>query len=358
MLKNTIILAMPSYSDFATAIKNHLEYHDFKVTFIDGTPEKLKKNIDANFRYPSLKSHLIHTARKILLSDYSYKTHLKEQIYNQKLQENMQSILGSNFYDYTLVIRPDLFPLPALQLLKKHTKTKFIGYQWNGIKRFPKTIPTIGLFDRFFVFDPMDLNNPEYSQYQLNGISNFYFDKHLPQAIPHSNSIAYFVGLHVDSRITTIEACANALIQNGVNLNFNIKFRPSEAYKTTLYSCRQINAIPENITFEDNLQHINMADILIDIINPVHNGLSFRIFEALYYKKKLITNNTQIKNYDFYHPDNILIWNKTEDLQQITDFLAKPLVSINPDIIQKYSFGNWIRNILNKPPFQPISIIY
>ncbi|WP_287955746.1 hypothetical protein [Snodgrassella sp.] len=341
---------MSSYSDFATAIQNHLEYHDFKVTFIDSTSEKLKKQIDANFCYPSLKAHLIHTTRKIFLSDTSYKTHLKAQIYNQKLQENIQNILGNNLYDYTLVIRPDLFSLSTLQLLKNHTKTKFVGYQWNGIQRFPKTIPTIDLFDRFFIFDPADLNNPKYSQYHLSAISNFYFDMYQPQAIPHSNFIAYFVGLHVDSRIAALEACANALIQNDVDLNFNIKFRPSEAYKATLYSCKQIHIIPENITFEDNLQHVNMADILVDIINPVHNGLSFRVFEALYYQKKLITNNSQIKNYDFYHPDNILVWEKAEDLQQIADFLAKPLVNIDPEIVQKYSFANWIKNILDDYP--------
>ncbi|WP_239326536.1 hypothetical protein [Snodgrassella gandavensis] len=357
MSQHTIILAMSSYSDFACAIKTHLEYHNFQVTFIDSTSEKLKKQIDTNFRYPSLKAHLIHTARKIFLSDCSYKTHLKKQIYNQKLQENIHSILGNNLYDYTLVIRPDLFSLPALQLLKKHTKTNFVGYQWNGIKRFPKTIPTIALFDRFFVFDSADLNNPEYNQYHLNGISNFYFDMYQPQPVPHSGSTAYFVGLHVDTRIAAIEACANALMQNGVSLNFNIKFRPSEAYKAAQYSCRQIHVIPENITFEDNLQHVNMADILIDIVNPVHNGLSFRVFESLYYQKKLITNNPQIKSYDFYHPDNIFIWRRAEDLQQIADFLAKPLISINPDIVQKYSFANWIKNILNKPPFQPISVI-
>ena len=347
MSQPTIILAMSSYSDFASAIKSHLEYHNFNVTFIDSTSEKLKKQIDANFHYPSLKTHLIHSARKIFLSDYSYKSHLKEQIYNQKLQENIQSTLGNNLYDYTLVIRPDLFSLPTLKLLKNHTKLKFVGYQWNGIKRFPKTLPTVDLFDRFFVFDPTDLNNPEYSQYHLSGISNFYFDMYQPQAVPHTGLIAYFVGLHVDSRIAAIETCANALIQNGVNLNFNIKFLPSEANKASLYSCRQIQFIPENITFENNLQHVNTADILIDIVNPIHNGLSFRIFEALYYQKKLITNNPQIKHYDFYHPNNIFIWKQAEDLEQIANFLKKTLVKIKSDIVQKYSFASWIKHILD-----------
>lgn len=357
MSQPTIILAMSSYSDFAAAIQKHLEYHNFKVIFINSTSEELKKQVDSSFYYPNLKSHLIHTARKIFLSDCSYKAYLKEQMYNQKLLANIKKLLGNSHYDYTLVIRPDLFPIEALQLLKIHTKNDFVAYQWNGIRRFPKTKPTINLFDRFYVFDSEDLHNEEYQQYRLNGISNFYFDMYQPQPVSHTGTIAYFVGLHVDSRIAAIEACANALIKNGINLDFNIKFRPSEASKAGLYSCKEIHFIPENITFDDNLKHINNADILIDIVNPVHHGLSFRTFEALYYQKKLITNNPQIKNLDFYHPDNIFIWKNADDLQKIESFLARPFVSINPDIIKKYSFANWINNILNRQPFQKISVI-
>ncbi|PIT61282.1 hypothetical protein BHC57_01980 [Snodgrassella alvi] len=54
----------------------------------------------------------------------------------------------------------------------------------------------------------------------------------------------------------------------------------------------------------------------------------------------------------------ILIWRKAEDLQQIiAGFLTKLLVSINPDTVQKYSFANWTKNIMNKLSFQPISIV-
>ncbi|MGL4387624.1 MAG: hypothetical protein ACRCR8_08905 [Snodgrassella alvi] len=357
MPQQTIILAMSSYSDFACAIKTHLEYHNYKVIFIDSTSETLKKKIEANFHYPSLKTHIINTIRKIFLFDFTYKAVLKEQIYHQELYENIQNTLGNHNYDYTLVIRPDLFSIATLELLKSHTKKKLIGYQWNGIKRFPKTIPTINLFDRFFVFDPLDVNNPEYSQFHLKGMSNFYFDMYHPQPVPHKGLIAYFVGLHFDNRTKALQTCAKALIENGVNLDFNIKLRPSEASKAVQYTEQNICLIAQNISFEDNLKHVNKADILIDIVNPIHNGLSFRVFEALYYRKKLITNNSYIKNYDFYHPDNIFIWTEEKDLQQLSDFLVRPLISIHPDIISKYSFANWIKNILDDSPYKEISVI-
>ena len=79
----------------------------------------------------------------------------------------------------------------------------------------------------------------------------------------------------------------------------------------------------------------------------VHNGLSFRFFEALYYQKKLITNNTDIINYEFYNPNNIMIIDYNNYTQaSILEFLDKEYVNIDSEIINKYSFDNWLKRIL------------
>ncbi len=44
---------------------------------------------------------------------------------------------------------------------------------------------------------------------------------------------------------------------------------------------------------------IRRSEILIDIVRPGHAGLSFRFFDALFYRKKIITNNPSVMNYDF-----------------------------------------------------------
>jgi len=73
------------------------------------------------------------------------------------------------------------------------------------------------------------------------------------------------------------------------------------------------------------------------------------------YQKKLITTNTQIRYYDFYHPDNIFIWDGLS-FDGITDFLKQPYYEIDTPIKERYSFGNWIRYILDIPPYDPISL--
>jgi hypothetical protein len=345
-----MILAMPSHSNFATPIQDNLKYHNFDIEFINSSPEHLKR-----LKLPFTIS-ICHFFRKIFhVNASTYKTEAKQFLKNQIIVKEINDKLSNQNFDYALVIRPDLFSLTQLELIKTYTYQKFIGYQWNGLGRFPDTLLSIKLFDRFFIFDHTDLSNPDYASYPLLGCTNFYFDMYQPQPIAHHGIIAYFVGLHFDERSMSINFCAQELVKHGIILDFNIKFRHGEQNAHLQYPSKEIKFIKKNIDFDENIKRINQADILVDVVNPIHNGLSFRTFEALYYEKKLITNNKMVQNYDFYHPNNILIWDG-QDLTGLTAFLAKPFTPIDKKIVEKYGFKNWIKNILDLPPYQLIRL--
>ena len=92
---------------------------------------------------------------------------------------------------------------------------------------------------------------------------------------------------------------------------------------------------------------------MIDFVNNIHSGLSFRIFESIFYQKKLITNNAEITNYDIYHEDNIFIWDgKNIDFESLKSFLEKPYHILPSDIANKYSFKNWYSLILGIDKYQ------
>lgn len=63
--------------------------------------------------------------------------------------------------------------------------------------------------------------------------------------------------------------------------------------------------------------------------------------EALFYNKKLITNNPEIRNFDFFHPNNIFILEQ-ENLEEIPAFMEKPMY-MQPDSLKaKYDVGSWL----------------
>ena len=72
--------------------------------------------------------------------------------------------------------------------------------------------------------------------------------------------------------------------------------------------------------------------------------MSFRVFEALGHRKKLITTNKDIVNYDFYHPQNILVLDK-EKMEIPEDFVFSPYVEIDETVFAKYKIKNWVKEV-------------
>ena len=70
--------------------------------------------------------------------------------------------------------------------------------------------------------------------------------------------------------------------------------------------------------------------------------------EAMFYNKKLITNNIYIKEYDFYNPRNIFILQE-RNINELNEFLELPMIEINQDIKNKYKFsGGWLEDFLKQ----------
>ncbi len=73
-------------------------------------------------------------------------------------------------------------------------------------------------------------------------------------------------------------------------------------------------------------------------------GLTIRVLEALGAKKKLITTNEDVVNYDFYCPENIYVYDGKIDLEN--PFFKNDYKEIDKDVYEKYALRNWLREIL------------
>jgi hypothetical protein len=95
------------------------------------------------------------------------------------------------------------------------------------------------------------------------------------------------------------------------------------------------------LSYNSILLYISKCKAILDITQEGQHGISLRPLEALFFKKKLITNNVDILRYDFYHPDNIFILGK-DDILTLNIFLMKPIADISQKIIDLYEFDSWI----------------
>ena len=85
-----------------------------------------------------------------------------------------------------------------------------------------------------------------------------------------------------------------------------------------------------------------MSKSILDIVNPNQSGLTLRVMESLFFKKKLITNNLFISEYDFYNSQNIFILGKDRE-EDLHDFINSNYIDVDDSIVTSYDYHNWVK---------------
>lgn len=95
-------------------------------------------------------------------------------------------------------------------------------------------------------------------------------------------------------------------------------------------------------SYESYLQDVIKSNAVLDVVGENNWGLTWRPMEALFLKKKLITNYSDIKKSDFYeaYHENIMILENGNE-NQIGDFLRKPYHCCSLDL-KKYTYEGWL----------------
>lgn len=322
----SIIIAAPNHYGLLQRFKENLKALGFTVIVI---PDDIKVRI-------GLKNNLIHIFRKLFFKDNTFKKEKKIQLRTNK-QIKILERQNLRQFDYSLFIRPDLFSNALISYIKSKTSSN-AAYQWDGMDRFPAAYKKIDLFDRFFVFD----RNDNTKNNKLIPITNFYFDD-----IPVRSDVidAYFLGTYMKSRIDIIIKLSEKLKGLGLKTSINLILKSSQRLNNSYK--HNINIINTPIPFKENIINSSRSRIILDFANNVHNGLSMRTFESIGFKKKLITNNLLVKDYDFYNPNNIFVIDN-DDLEGIEGFINVPYENLSEEIYEKYSFTNWITTVFLK----------
>ena len=120
--------------------------------------------------------------------------------------------------------------------------------------------------------------------------------------------------------------------------NYNKIFEQNKL-KTKIFI---IEGSKDYIDYEDYLVYVSQSLAILDIVNENVDGLTLRCMEALFFSKKLITNNKAIKTYDFYNSDNIFILGE-DNLEDISLFIRKPYKKLDKDILEYYDFESWLK---------------
>ncbi|PUB33438.1 hypothetical protein C8J95_10329 [Elizabethkingia sp. YR214] len=277
------------------------------------------KTDSIKYTYPNIFVKLWNGITKLVGSN------LKKKYFSQQI---LQQITEKQ--DIIFVIRPDLLETSLLKVLKRNTH-RFIAYYYDSCKKYPKQLEISAFFDEIYSYEKEDIE-----KYNFLEASNFIYDENI-----ETQQILYdiFNVSSYDSRIDEINNISKILFDAGFKIHFVLFWFEKLVYP-------YLHSTTKYLSLNETKKIISQSKAMIDIQRIDQKGLSFRTFESIGYRKKLITTNAMVQNYDFYHPNNMLVINSENmDVNKIKRFLELPYVEISQDIINKYNVKNFTKKI-------------
>ena len=299
--------------------------------------EILFKEQFKQFRLTFLQK-IINIICRVFFKVNNYPIKADEENFKNFCKKSLKNLPQKKF-DYCLVIRGDLIPEFVINHARSISK-KMVDYQLDGLSVSSKILDYQKYFDDIFVFDPDDVK--KYPEAALHFLPNCYFGE--PDfSIPSEIDLLY-IGQYLDERNVQLKNLHQYLEEHQLSYTSH----------TSLYRGRCFEPLHPKVlqhktstSYEGNLDFVKKSKIIIDFKRKEHNGLSLRFFEAMQYGKKIITDNVSVKNYEFYHPNNIFVTDFVH-LDGILEFIQKPYHPLPETLIEQYGFKNWIKVILGK----------
>lgn len=233
----------------------------------------------------------------------------------------------------TVIIHASKITPPVVKFIRRKSKEiRIIVWYWNpvdksvGLEEFRDDSIEIWSFDEY-----------DCEKYKLKSNTQYYFkDVILPKTDDHKD--VFFVGGD-KGRVDKLISLKKQLDAQGISNYFHITQTGKEDpnYKE-FYSNR--------ISYDEVLNYIASCKVIVDYVSDNQTGLTLRPLEALFFKKKLITNDKSIENRDFYNKNNIFILGKDE-LGTLPYFVNSPYINLDTKTIEKYDFDNWLLRFSN-----------
>lgn len=321
-----VLLFAPQFFGYETEIVNKIK--EFGAT-IDLYDERANPT---TFDKICIRLHFLFTVRKKIKTYYG------------------KVISVGKKYDYVIFINPETVDSALLKKIKeKCSSAKFILYMWDSLENKPHTKDIMPLFDRKFSFNKSDCEH--------NGLifrPLFFIDTYDLKNVKNTHEIKYdisFTGTIHSDRYFILKKIKKWAENSDLKSYFFMYF-PSRI----LYFKYRISNLRKHIDKSDfsyiskksnEIKDIILSSsVVVDIQHPKQIGLTMRTVETLGLGKKLITTNSDIKNYDFYNPQNILVIDRNNPVIDI-DFIKTPYVQVDENIRKRYSLEGFVREMID-----------
>lgn len=322
---------MPKYFDYPDIISNGLKDMGYDVDYINDRPST-----------NSFIKAIIRVKKEFI------------GIYINNYFKKVISSISNETYEYVILILGQSLSFNEdmiSEIKSKQKNAEFIIYQWDSMNNLDKSKSYYKYFDKRYTFDTEDFKDNK----ELLFLPLFYSPKYEELGKSPKSNFEYdfsFVGTAHPKKYKFIKEMSEKL-RNVYSKQFIYYFLPSRIvyyyrklvnpeFKTAKYS--EFHFKP--LTGRKMDEVILNSKCILDTAQSGQSGLPIRVIEALGAKKKVITTNKTIIDYDFYNPNNIYVYNGEFDLN--APFFNSEYINIDSQIYKKYSLRSWLKVLLGK----------
>lgn len=272
--------------------------------------------------------------------DFSYKAfnfltknlgikNLKHNHYNDIILDEIKNI---HFIDTIIYIKADFLSKQTIEAINKKSRKSVLIIN-DSISRYPNTKNILPIFDKVFSFEKKDCK-----KYNLTFKTNFIYKT--VDIVASNFKYKVFNISSYDKRFPILQKIAETL--------YNLKIKS----KIIIFTTKENNEpylefSTQPLSISEINHYLEQSEIMLDVSRNQQQGLSFRVFESLGLKKKLITTNQDILNYDFYNPQNIFIIKDVDDIKIPEAFFKTLYIDVPQHILNKYLVENWIDELID-----------
>jgi hypothetical protein len=220
---------------------------------------------------------------------------------------------------------------------------------WDSFKnKSKKVIEVAQCFDYRFSFDKEDC---EKCDFKIHYRPLFYLDNYSQVTADGKKDYdLLFIGTIHSDRYEVLQKIRTSCELQHLSVYFYMYF-PS---KILYYAGRFLNSSLRKTKSTDfRFDSLGKAEIvslfqrsraIVDIQHPKQIGLTMRTIEVLGARRKLITTNPNIVNYDFYNPQNIHVIDRNE-VKVNAAFFDSGYSEVDEGTRKRYSIEGWIEDI-------------
>jgi methylmalonyl-CoA mutase cobalamin-binding subunit len=270
-----------------------------------------------------------------------------------RYQAKIISETRAHRYDLIFVVNGKAFTPAFINELKSHQRdAETVLYLWDAIGLYPHVLGFAPLFDRRYTFDSADAATyPSFTLWPL-----FYTDDYraigeaatveefehdiINVCSAHANRYTLMKWLVPDLRAAGLRVFSY-LYLNRLQFVYNrVRLKAFAQARAREFNFRTL-PVPDYIAL------LRRSKAVLDVSHSAQTGLTIRTIETLGARRKLVTTNVDVKNYDFYDPSRVLIIDaERPDVSAIKEFVALPQDELDPTIYRHYGIHNWVGEMI------------